>query len=71
MVSRLRLMNTTSRHDLPEDHDEQVKLARLLEYPDREKLLIDCEKLTQGNRSRFADICSRRHRGEVTITAKK
>ena len=31
MVSRLRLMNTTARHDLPEDHDEQVKLARLLE----------------------------------------
>src|SRR5207342_2509410 len=56
MVSRLRLMNTTARHDLPEDHDEQVKLARLLEYPDREKLLIDCEKLTQGNRSRFARI---------------
>ena len=56
MVSRLRLMNTTARHDLPEDREEQVKLARLLEYPDREKLLIDCEKLTQGNRARFARI---------------
>ena len=56
MVSRLRLMNTTARHDLPEDHDEQVKLARLLEYPDREKLLIDCEKLTHDNRTRFERI---------------
>ena len=46
MVSRLRLMNTTARHDLPDDPDEQVKLARLLGYPDREKMLIDCEKLT-------------------------
>jgi len=56
MVSRLRLMNTTARHDLPEDEDEQIKLARLLEYPDRETLLIDCEKLTRGNRERFDRI---------------
>jgi [glutamine synthetase] adenylyltransferase / [glutamine synthetase]-adenylyl-L-tyrosine phosphorylase len=56
MVSRLRLMNTTARHDLPEDRDEQIKLARLLEYPARETLLIDCEKLTSGNRERFDRI---------------
>jgi glutamate-ammonia-ligase adenylyltransferase len=56
MVSRLRLMNTTARHDLPDDHDEQIKLSRLLEYPDRETLLIDCEKLTRGNRQRFERI---------------
>ena len=43
MVSRLRLMNTTARHDLPDDAEEQIKLARLLGYPDREKMLIDCE----------------------------
>lgn len=56
IVSRLRLMNTAARHDLPEDHDEQVKLARLLGYPDREKLLRDCENLTRGNRERFNRI---------------
>jgi glutamine synthetase adenylyltransferase len=59
MVSRLRLMNTTARHDLPEDQEEQVKLARLLGYPDREKLLIDCEKLTRENRARFDRIFAR------------
>ncbi len=56
VVSRLRLMNTTARHDLPEDTEEQVKLARLLGYPDREKLLIDCERLTKDNRARFNRI---------------
>jgi glutamate-ammonia-ligase adenylyltransferase len=59
MVSRLRLMNTTARHDLPEDSGEQVKLARLLGYPDREKMLTDCEKLTRDNRARFDRIFSR------------
>ncbi|HEY2881537.1 MAG TPA: glutamate-ammonia-ligase adenylyltransferase, partial [Pirellulales bacterium] len=59
MVSRLRLMNTTARHDLPEDANEQIKLARLLGYPDREKLLSDCEKLTRENRALFERIFDR------------
>ena len=56
MVSRLRLMNTTARHDLPEDLHEQVKLARLLGYPDRQQMLTDCEKLTKDNHARFERI---------------
>jgi [glutamine synthetase] adenylyltransferase / [glutamine synthetase]-adenylyl-L-tyrosine phosphorylase len=56
IVSRLRLMNTAARHELPEDTDEQVKLARLLDYPDREKMLTDCERLTRENRRRFEKI---------------
>jgi glutamate-ammonia-ligase adenylyltransferase len=63
MVSRLRLMNTTARHDLPEDPEEQIKLARLLEYPDREKMLIDCERLTHENRARFDKIFAREGAG--------
>jgi [glutamine synthetase] adenylyltransferase / [glutamine synthetase]-adenylyl-L-tyrosine phosphorylase len=63
MVSRLRLMNTTARHDLPEDPEEQVKLARLLEYPDREKMLLDCERLTRENRARFDKIFAREGAG--------
>jgi glutamate-ammonia-ligase adenylyltransferase len=63
MVSRLRLMNTTARHDLPEVPDEQVKLARLLEYPDREKLLVDCQRLTAENRARFNKIFDREGAG--------
>jgi glutamine synthetase adenylyltransferase len=49
-------MNTAARHELPEDTDEQVKLARLLDYPDREKMLTDCERLTRENRRRFEKI---------------
>jgi glutamate-ammonia-ligase adenylyltransferase len=56
IVSRLRLMNTAARHELPEDNEEQVKLARLLGYPDREKMLLDCERLTRDNRKRFERI---------------
>ncbi|HEY2827696.1 MAG TPA: bifunctional [glutamate--ammonia ligase]-adenylyl-L-tyrosine phosphorylase/[glutamate--ammonia-ligase] adenylyltransferase [Pirellulales bacterium] len=63
MVSRLRLMNTTARHDLPDDPEEQIKLARLLEYPDREKMLIDCERLTRENRVRFDKIFAREGAG--------
>ena len=64
MVSRLRLMNTTARHDLPDDPEEQIKLARLLEYPDREKMLLDCQRLTRENRARFEKIFA--HEGAGT-----
>jgi [glutamine synthetase] adenylyltransferase / [glutamine synthetase]-adenylyl-L-tyrosine phosphorylase len=63
MVSRLRLMNTTARHDLPDDEEEQIKLARLLGYPDREKMLIDCRELTRENRARFDRIFAREGTG--------
>ncbi len=63
MVSRLRLMNTTARHDLPDDPEEQIKLARLLEYPDSEKMRIDCQRLTRENRARFDKIFNRESTG--------
>jgi [glutamine synthetase] adenylyltransferase / [glutamine synthetase]-adenylyl-L-tyrosine phosphorylase len=59
IVSRLRLMNTTARHELPSEPEEQIKLARLLGYPDREKLLADCRNLTKENRDRFTTIFNR------------
>jgi glutamate-ammonia-ligase adenylyltransferase len=37
MVSRLRLMNTTARHDLPEDHDEQDGSLGPLEQQERQR----------------------------------
>ncbi len=55
-VSYLRLMNATARHDMPEDPDEQFKLARLLGYRSQEKMLADCEKVTRENRVRFDRI---------------
>ena len=49
-------MNATARHEMPEDPDEQFKLARLLGYRSREKMLADCEKVTKENRVRFDRI---------------
>ena len=49
-------MNATARHDMPDDTDEQFKLARLLGYRNREKMLADCEKVTKENRVRFDRI---------------
>ena len=51
--ARLRLMNTTARHDLPEDETELAKLAYLLSYTASEPLLADCHKYTSENRCRF------------------
>jgi [glutamine synthetase] adenylyltransferase / [glutamine synthetase]-adenylyl-L-tyrosine phosphorylase len=50
--ARLRLMNTTARHDLPEDPMERRKLAFLLGYDDADTLLDDCRKYTAEIRRR-------------------
>lgn len=52
-VSYLRLMNATARHDMPDDAEEQFKLARLLGYRNQEKMLADCAKVTKENRALF------------------
>jgi glutamate-ammonia-ligase adenylyltransferase len=54
--SGLRLMNTTARHDLPEDQRELAKLAYLLGYDSDRALLSDCSEFTRGNRERFESI---------------
>ena len=51
--SGLRLMNTTARHDLPEDATELKKLAFLLGYENEQLLERDCAKYTHENRIRF------------------
>lgn len=50
--ARLRLMNTTARHDLPEDELEQKKLAFLLGYDEAAGLLEDCRTFTTEIRRR-------------------
>jgi [glutamine synthetase] adenylyltransferase / [glutamine synthetase]-adenylyl-L-tyrosine phosphorylase len=50
--SRLRLMSTTARDDLPDDPRERSKLARLLRYENTEALLADCRRYTAENRRR-------------------
>jgi len=51
--SGLRLMNTTARHDLPQDAQELKKLAYLLGYHGDQSLLDDCREYTRENRQRF------------------
>jgi glutamate-ammonia-ligase adenylyltransferase len=51
--SRLRLMNMTALNELPSTPAELDKLARLLDYPDKEKLMADCGRLQAENRKRF------------------
>ncbi|MBC8352142.1 MAG: bifunctional [glutamate--ammonia ligase]-adenylyl-L-tyrosine phosphorylase/[glutamate--ammonia-ligase] adenylyltransferase [Planctomycetes bacterium] len=51
--SGLRLMNTTARHDLPDDEHELDKLAYLLGYESARSLLDDCREYTRENRKRF------------------
>jgi glutamate-ammonia-ligase adenylyltransferase len=53
--ARLRLMNTTARHDLPEDPGELEKLAYLLGTT-CESLVADCRRYTDGNRRVFERI---------------
>jgi [glutamine synthetase] adenylyltransferase / [glutamine synthetase]-adenylyl-L-tyrosine phosphorylase len=50
--ARLRLMNTTARHDVPDDESERKKLAYLLGYDDADKLIEDCRNFTAENRRR-------------------
>lgn len=54
--ARLRLMNTTARHDLPDDDAELRKLAYLFQYPSADELRQDCEHFTRENRRRFERI---------------
>lgn len=51
--SRIRLMNSAGRHELPTDEMELRKLAYLLNVPDTATLLAQTEEYTQQNRLRF------------------
>lgn len=54
--SRMRLMSTTARNDLPDDPRELAKLAGLLGYASAEGLLADCQRITAENRRRSERI---------------
>jgi glutamate-ammonia-ligase adenylyltransferase len=51
--ARLRLMNTTARHDMPRDEMDLKKLAFLLGYQDVPALIEECDRSTAENRRRF------------------
>ena len=51
--ARLRLMNTTARHDMPQDQAELNRLAFLLRYEGPQSLLQKSQHYTSENRRRF------------------
>jgi glutamate-ammonia-ligase adenylyltransferase len=53
LQSRLQLMNTTARNNLPPDPVAMANLAHGLGYADGDSLLADCRRYTQRNRERF------------------
>lgn len=51
--ARLRLMNTSARHELPQDPKELATLAYLLHRHDPEALVRECEETMRKIRERF------------------
>jgi glutamate-ammonia-ligase adenylyltransferase len=54
--SRLRLMSTTARDNLPDEPRELTKLAKLVGYEGTEGLMSDCQRYTAENRRRAERI---------------
>lgn len=54
--ARIRLMNSTGRHELPENERELAKLAYLLDYPDPKDLVTQALDTFAENRRRFDRI---------------
>ena len=52
----LRLMNTTARHDLPEDERELRKLAYLLRASSSAAVVQQCQQHTRENRRLFEHL---------------
>ena len=57
--SGLRLMDTTHRHDLPDQSLELEKLASLLGYESPQSLVTVCRRYRLENRHRFEKIFRR------------
>jgi glutamate-ammonia-ligase adenylyltransferase len=51
--SGLRLLNTSARHDLPEDRQELAQLAYLLGHSNPNRLREQCSAIRQANRAIF------------------
>ena len=56
--SRLRLINTTARHDFPEDAHDLARLAFLLGYASGDRLEKECRSFTETNRREFEHFFS-------------
>jgi [glutamine synthetase] adenylyltransferase / [glutamine synthetase]-adenylyl-L-tyrosine phosphorylase len=54
--ARIRLMDSTGRHDLPDSDRDLAKLAYLLGYANPESLLAEADRTFSENRARFNRI---------------
>ena len=54
--SHLRLMNTTARHDLPQETAESNKLAWLLDFSGGQSLIDETKQITGETRQRFQEV---------------
>jgi len=54
--SRLRLLNTTARHDLPADEAESNRLAYLLRFASGAELTAECRRVMESTRRDFDRI---------------
>ena len=59
--ARLRLMNATARHDLPEDSRQLAKLAYLLNYTDAKEMTETVQLARNEIRQSFDEIASGQH----------
>ena len=57
--ARLRLMDTSARHDMPESHEDLTKLAFLLQSPSVEQLIESVAQARKSNREIFDEMFDR------------
>ena len=55
----LRLMNTTARHELPENQDLMKNLAFLMNEPEPQMIVAQCSQTRHNNRVVFDQIFDR------------
>jgi glutamate-ammonia-ligase adenylyltransferase len=61
--ARIRLMDATGRHELPENDRELAKLAYLLGYTRPHDLVAEAERISAENRARFNRLFDAAQRG--------
>jgi len=59
--ANLRLMNTPARHELPEDDESMRNLAYLMNEPDPELIVTQCQQAKKSNRRLFDELFDNHH----------
>jgi glutamate-ammonia-ligase adenylyltransferase len=59
--ANLRLMNTPARHELPEDDESMRNLAYLMNEPDPELIITQCQQAKKSNRRLFDQLFDNHH----------